>query len=59
MMQSGDTPASNLGGAPFQALVEANCRMDPSKNKKDDEIEFKYRYDPYDRCEQRYQCPNE
>jgi hypothetical protein len=55
-MRTGEAPASNLGGASFQALVEANCRADPSKDKKDDVIRFEYRYDSYDRCEHRYQC---
>jgi len=54
---NGETPASNLGGSSFQALLEANCRKDPSKDKKQDEIEFEYKYDWYDRCDQRYQCP--
>jgi hypothetical protein len=56
MMQRNETPASHLGGASFQALVEASCREDPSKSKQEDSIIFKTDFEPYDRCEQRYEC---
>jgi hypothetical protein len=49
-------PASNLGGAAFQALVEAHCRKDPSKPRKEDRILFDTDFRFYDRCTHRYQC---
>ncbi|HWO17601.1 MAG TPA: hypothetical protein VNO30_02455 [Kofleriaceae bacterium] len=56
MMRKNETPASNLGGAAFQALVEAHCREDPSKSKKEDRINFRTDFGFYDRCTQRYDC---
>jgi hypothetical protein len=56
MMRKNGTPASNLGGAAFQALVEAHCREDPSKPKKEDRINFRTDFGFYDRCAQRYEC---
>lgn len=55
-MRRGEDASSALGGHALQALVEANCRKDYSKAKKDDEIVFRSRQEPYDRCAQRYQC---
>jgi hypothetical protein len=58
-MRAGTTPESKLGGSGFQALVESNCRVDPSKDKKDDTIRFGHDIVPYDRCEHRYECVRE
>ena len=55
-MRRGEDASSALGGHAFQALVETNCRRDRTKAKKDDEIVFRSRREPYDRCSQRYQC---
>lgn len=56
-MQGSETPASNLGGSSFQMLVEANCRADPAKDKKNDRIKFQSALREYDRCEFHYECP--
>lgn len=56
MMRNDGTPASNLGGSSFQALVEASCRADYSKDKKNDQIIFSSKFEYYDRCAQRYEC---
>jgi len=56
LMRSDGTPASNLGGSSFQALVESNCRVDPSKDKKQDRINFQTDFRFYDRCQNRYEC---
>jgi hypothetical protein len=55
-MRLGEDASSALGGHAFQVLVETNCRRDRTKEKKDDEIVFRGRREPYDRCSQRYQC---
>jgi DNA repair ATPase RecN len=56
LMRQNQDPPSELGGPAFQALVEANCRKDYSKEKKDAELYFDRKQEPYDRCAQRYQC---
>lgn len=56
-MQRDEEAASNLGGAAMQRLVEANCRIDESKTKKDDRVKFEGDFRYYDRCAQRYECP--
>jgi hypothetical protein len=56
-MQRGEDASSDLGGRAFQTLVEANCRVDPDKAKKDDVVRFQSRYHEYDRCSFKYQCP--
>jgi DNA repair ATPase RecN len=56
LMRRNEDPPSELGGHAFQALVEANCRKDYSKDKKDDELYFERKQEPYDRCVQQYQC---
>lgn len=55
MMHENATPASQLGGAAFQALVEASCRADPAKDKKLDRIIFGGDFDLYDRCTKGYE----
>jgi hypothetical protein len=55
-MRNNSNPPSNLGGAGFQALVESNCRADPSKAKKDDVLVFRGDTISYDRCDRRYEC---
>jgi DNA repair ATPase RecN len=55
-MRRGEDASSALGGHALQALVETNCRKDHSKDKKEDEIKFDFKTEPYDRCAQRYQC---
>jgi hypothetical protein len=56
MMRNGRTPDSHLGGASFQALVEVNCRANPSTDKKTDQIIFQTAFRDYDRCQFRYEC---
>jgi hypothetical protein len=56
LMRRNEDPSSELGGRAFQALVEANCRKDFGKDKKDDELYFDRKQVTYDRCAQRYQC---
>jgi hypothetical protein len=55
-MRRDEDALPELGGHAFQALVEANCRVDPSKDKRLDSLEFKSDTEPYDRCSQRYVC---
>lgn len=55
-MRRGEAPTSELGGAAFQALVESNCRVDPTKDKKDDSLKFEGQFKEYKRCETRYSC---
>ncbi len=55
-MRREEDASSALGGHALQALIEANCRKDYGKEKKDDELVFRYRQEPYDRCTQQYQC---
>jgi hypothetical protein len=55
-MHRDEGSASELGGHAFQALLETNCRADPSKDKKQDSLVFKSSTEPYDRCAQRYVC---
>jgi hypothetical protein len=55
-MRRGEDASSALGGHALQALIETNCRKDYSKEKKDDELLFRSRQEPYERCAQRYQC---
>lgn len=55
-MRNDRTPESNLGGAAFQALVEANCRADPSKDEKNDSINFDSDFRFYGRCDFHYEC---
>lgn len=56
-MRRGEDASSDLGGRAFQTLVEAHCRVDPTKAKKDDSVLFQGRYKDYDRCSFKYQCP--
>lgn len=56
MMRNDKTPDSDLGGSSFQTLVEANCRQDPTKDRKNDEIVFESDFQYYDRCSFRYEC---
>ncbi len=55
-MRSGDDPASELGGRDLMRKIEANCRVDPSKDKKEDRLNFKSDTLFYDRCQRRYEC---
>ncbi len=55
-MRREEDASSQLGGHALQSLIEANCRKDYSKDKKDDELYFKSRQEDYDRCKQQYQC---
>jgi hypothetical protein len=55
-MRRNEDASSDLGGHEFQTLVEANCRVDPSKPKKDDEVKFESTTKFYDRCARRYEC---
>ena len=55
-MRRDEDASSDLGGHEFQTLVEANCRADASKEKRDDEIRFEQRTIFYDRCQRRYEC---
>ncbi len=56
-MQRDEEPSSDLGGRAFQNLVEANCRVSPDSPKKNDTVKFSHRYETYERCASRYQCP--
>jgi hypothetical protein len=44
------------GGHALQSLTELNCRVDYSKDKKDDNLFFDVKLENYDRCTQQYQC---
>ena len=56
-MQRDEEASSDLGGRAFQNLVEANCRVNPDAPKKNDKVKFDSKYQSYDRCTFRYQCP--
>ena len=58
-MHSGDAPDGELGGRAFQDKIEASCRVDKDKDKKDDEIVFRPDTKYYDRCAQKYECEAE